>query len=324
MPHCCRRIPRSRIPRSNQEFHLSLTRRQLFMAGATLRLVGAGAAAAGLAAGRRARPRRTTRPSRGRSGRRRPQRRHGARLRQGAGDHHRICLDDLPALRAFLGDDLPRAAKALHRHRQGALHVPRIPARSARGGRIHARALRRQGQIHADRGDAVRQAGRLGRREAGPAARGRSPSSSASPKTSSINAWRIRRCSTASRRCATTPSRSSGSIPRRLSSSTARSSSATSRSTNWPRKSTPISRQDKGFLPSPRSPVRPLRGRRTGAATTAKVWIILRRLLRLESRQFILRADAAPSPRQRAKPRRRERLMIPFAAAAQETDIPSE
>ena len=85
------------------------------------------------------------RPRQHRAGRRRPHaqallnagraaRRHGARRRKRAGHHHRIRLDDLPALRDVPRDHLSGAQEALHRHRQGALHLPRIPARPARAG----------------------------------------------------------------------------------------------------------------------------------------------------------------------------------------------
>ena len=167
----------------NQEFPLTLTRRQLLTATAILvarRLAGAVLPPSS--------PRGSCRgPARSRpggSGQARPGRRCRARFRQGAGDHHRIRLDDLPALRALLEHDLSRAEEALHRHRQGALHLARIPARSAGGGRLHAGALRRQRQIHADGRDAVRQAARLDGAEADRSRSRRSPSSSASPRKS--------------------------------------------------------------------------------------------------------------------------------------------
>ena len=168
-------------------------------------------------------------PGRTRAGR--SGRRCRARHREGAGHRDRICLDDLSALRAFLDHDLSRVSEALHRYRQGAVHFPRIPARCAGRRGLHAGALRRQGQIHAGGRDPVRQAaGMDGARSRSSRCR-TSPSNSDSPTDSSTNAWRIRRCSTASRRCATAPSKSSVSIPPRLSSSTAKNSSATCRST---------------------------------------------------------------------------------------------
>ncbi len=146
--------------------------------------------------------------------------------RQGAGDDHRICLDDLPALRPVPRDHLSGAQEALHRHRQGPLHLPRIPARSAGGRRLHAGALRRQGQILPDDRDAVRAAEGMGGRRSRCSRCWRSPSRPASPSRASTSAWRIRRCSTASRRCASGRSRSSASSPPRRSSSTARSCAA--------------------------------------------------------------------------------------------------
>ncbi len=146
----------------------------------------------------------------GRPGRCRPRWRRHARLRQGAGDGHRICLDDLPPLRAFLGDDVPRIAEALHRHRQGPLHAARLPARRARRRRLHAGALRRQRQIHADGRNPVRQTGRLGGQGTAAAAQGNRQAVRHDRGQFQRTAWRIRRCSTASRRCATTPSTSSG------------------------------------------------------------------------------------------------------------------
>ena len=167
----------------------------------------------------------------GRTGQSRPGRRRRARLRQSAGDHHRIRLDDLSALRALCDHDVSGAAEALHRHRQGAIHLPRIPARCAGRGGLHAGALRRQRQIHADRRDPVRQAAGMDGAKAGPAAHGNRQAIRLHRGHRSTRAWRIRRCSTASRRCATAPPRSSASTPRRPFSSTARSWSAISRST---------------------------------------------------------------------------------------------
>ena len=138
------------------------------------------------------------------------------------GHGHRICLDDLPALRPFPRDGLPGIQEGLHRHRQGALHLPRIPARSAGRRRLHAGALRRQGQVLPDDRHAVRPAEGLGGAEAAGSRCWRSPSRPASPRRRSTPAWRIRRCSTASRRSGRGRRRSSRSPPPRRSSSTAR------------------------------------------------------------------------------------------------------
>ena len=51
--------------------------------------------------------------------------------RQRAGHDHRICLDDLSALRPFPRDHLSGDEEEIHRYRQGPLHLPRVPARSA-------------------------------------------------------------------------------------------------------------------------------------------------------------------------------------------------
>ena len=72
--------------------------------------------------------------------------RQAARQGRRQGHHRRICLDDLPALRAFPQDDAAGAEDEIHRHRQGAADLARIPLRSARRGRFHAGPLRR-GQL---------------------------------------------------------------------------------------------------------------------------------------------------------------------------------
>ena len=117
--------------------------------------------------------------------------------------HHRICLDDLPALRAFPRDHLSGAEEAIHRHRQGALHLPRIPARSA--GRRPAscwRAAPARTNIFPMVETLFAAAERMGGRRSRCSRCWRSPSRPASPSRASTSAWRIRRCSTASRRCA--------------------------------------------------------------------------------------------------------------------------
>ena len=106
---------------------------------------------------------------------------------------------------AHFDDDLPGAEEALHRHRQGAFHLPRIPARSAGRRRLHAGALRRQGQIRDGGRNAVRQTGRLGRAETDRTADGDRQAGRLHRGDPSTPAWRIRRCSTTSRRCATAP-----------------------------------------------------------------------------------------------------------------------
>ena len=88
----------------------------------------------------------------------------------------RIRLDDVPALRPVPRDGLSGAQEDLHRHRQGAFHLPRVPARSAGRRRLHAGALRRQGQILPDDRDAVRSAEGLGGAEAAACRCWRSPS----------------------------------------------------------------------------------------------------------------------------------------------------
>ena len=62
------------------------------------------------------------------------------------GDHHRIRLDDLPALRRFHRERVSEDQVGIHRHRQDPLRVPRIPARHQGGRRLDAGALHRQGR----------------------------------------------------------------------------------------------------------------------------------------------------------------------------------
>ena len=76
----------------------------------------------------------------------RPARRRGPGRRQCAGDAHRICLDDLPALRQFPRDHLSGDEEEIHRHRQDPLHFPGVSARYTGDGRLDAGALRRQGR----------------------------------------------------------------------------------------------------------------------------------------------------------------------------------
>ena len=71
---------------------------------------------------------------------------HGARPGQRHRHHHRIRLDDLPALRQFQRDGVPEAQVGIHRQRQDPLRVPRVPARHQGGGRRDAGALHRQGR----------------------------------------------------------------------------------------------------------------------------------------------------------------------------------
>ena len=131
--------------------------------------------------------------------------RHDHGQRQGAGHHRRICLDDLPALRAFPGDDVPGTEEALHRHRQGPLHLPRIPARYAGERRVHAGALRRREGLRASISPWSTRCS-ASRTNGSPPSRCRrcspSPSRPASPSRVSTPAWRIRSCSTASKTCA--------------------------------------------------------------------------------------------------------------------------
>ncbi len=71
---------------------------------------------------------------------------HGAWPRQRVGDDHRIRFDDLPALRGLQRRSVPEDQGGLHRHRQGALRVPGIPARHQGRGGLDAGALHRQGR----------------------------------------------------------------------------------------------------------------------------------------------------------------------------------
>ena len=54
-------------------------------------------------------------------------RRHGAGLGQGAGATGGLRLGQLPALRQLVDDGPAASAQELHRHRQGAPGVPRVP-----------------------------------------------------------------------------------------------------------------------------------------------------------------------------------------------------
>ena len=117
---------------------------------------------------------------------RRPARRHGAGLRANAP----VTIVEYASMTCahcaqLSHQDFPGAEEALHRHRQGALHPARIPARSAGDCRLHARALRgRRTSIIPLIEHAVPEAGRMG----GAASRCRrswpSPSRPASPSES--------------------------------------------------------------------------------------------------------------------------------------------
>ena len=72
--------------------------------------------------------------------------RHGAWAQGRARDHHRIRLDDLPALRGVQRERVPEDQGRLYRHQQDPLRVPRIPARHQGGGGLDAVALHRQGR----------------------------------------------------------------------------------------------------------------------------------------------------------------------------------
>ena len=72
--------------------------------------------------------------------------RHGAWPGQRLGDHHRIRVDDLPALRGVHRKSVPEDQVGIHRQRQDPFRVPRIPARHQGGRRIDAGALHRQGR----------------------------------------------------------------------------------------------------------------------------------------------------------------------------------
>ncbi len=98
-----------------------------------------------------------------------------------------------PHCAAFPRDHLSGTEEALHRHRQGALHLPRIPARSAGRRRLHAGALRRTSSrskfsVFRDDRDAVPAAAQLGGGEADPPLLWRSPSRPASPSRPSTPA----------------------------------------------------------------------------------------------------------------------------------------
>ena len=83
----------------------------------------------------------------------------------------RIRLAHLPALRRLQQGDLPSAEEGVHRHRQGAFHLPRIRAQHPRRRRLRARPLPRRRQDLRRRRTAVRRAGQVGlRRQAARAA----------------------------------------------------------------------------------------------------------------------------------------------------------
>ena len=77
----------------------------------------------------------------GQAARARRSARTGDRQARRQGDDRRICVDDLPALRAFPCHDAAGAQDEVHRHRQGAADLPRVSVRPARRGRLHAGAL---------------------------------------------------------------------------------------------------------------------------------------------------------------------------------------
>ena len=168
MPHSDARQS-SRICRSpDQEPPLTLTRRQLFSASRGLVLAGSAASRAAPPCG-----------SPADAGRRDP-----ADLAKPGPDGDIVLGSDkapvtiieyasmtCPHCAHFSETPFPELQEALHRYRQGALHLARISARRARRSRFHAGALRRQRQIHAGSRDAVRQAARLGGGKADRAAR---------------------------------------------------------------------------------------------------------------------------------------------------------
>ena len=93
---------------------------------------------------------------------------HGARSRHRSGDDHRICVDDLRALRALQRNRVPEDQVGIHRQRQDPLRVPRIPARHQGRSGLDAGALHRQGrcrQVFRRHRHAVQAAERLGREE---------------------------------------------------------------------------------------------------------------------------------------------------------------
>ena len=101
--------------------------------------------------------------------------RHRRGQGRGAGDHHRIRLDDLQPLRRLPQGGLAGAEGQIRRDGQGEVHAARVPARSARHRRLHARPLRRAGQARRGRRSPVRPAGRLGlRRRSASSPQGRS------------------------------------------------------------------------------------------------------------------------------------------------------
>ena len=128
-----------------------------------------------------------------------------------------------PHCAQFRRDHLPGTEEALHRHRQGSLHLPRIPARPAGGRRLHAGALRRREgsrQIFRHDRDAVPPADAVGGGEAAAAAARHRQAGRLHRDRASTPAWRIRSCSTASKKCASAPSTNSKCSRRRLFSST--------------------------------------------------------------------------------------------------------
>ena len=114
-------------------------------------------------------------PDHGRDGAKRCRRRqaavaagHGAWPRQRLGDHHRIRVDDLPALRGLQRKRVSEDQVGIHRQRQDPLRVPRIPARHQGRGGLDAGALHRQGrcaEIFRRHRPAVQAAERLGDEE---------------------------------------------------------------------------------------------------------------------------------------------------------------
>ena len=199
-------------------------------------------------------------------------------------------------LRALLRDDFSGIEEAVHRHRQGTLHLPRVSLRQGRGGRLHA------GRAAPARTAAATDTWRWWRRYSQSRTNGSKPTIPLEPleniaKQLGFSDASFKACLTNQQvhqrhRGRAQPRRrpSSASIPRRLSSSTARRSWATCRSRPWPRKSTPISRRIRVFrIPAGcagRPGLRPLAG-----GKMAKVVIVT--LLRLRPTRFIVRAYAA-------------------------------
>ena len=73
--------------------------------------------------------------------------RHRDRVGESAGHHHRICVDELSALRGVRRERVSDAAVEIYRYRQGALRVPRVSARHQGGGGLDTGALHRQGRF---------------------------------------------------------------------------------------------------------------------------------------------------------------------------------